>query len=67
MNRVIFEYAENENYWQAEKKARRRLDEALPFCERYGFLAYLGGLHMSHRHCDFACSFWPLTLEGYAC
>ena len=37
MNRVIFEHGENENYWQAEKRARQKLDAAMPFCEQYGF------------------------------
>jgi sugar phosphate isomerase/epimerase len=36
MNRVMFDRREGENYWAAEKRARARLDSALPFCERYG-------------------------------
>ncbi len=38
MNRVIFDRREGENYWDAEKRARKMLDEALPFCEKYGYL-----------------------------
>ena len=37
MNRVIFDRQEGENYWDAEKRARKTLDEALPFCEKYGY------------------------------
>ena len=37
MNRVIFDRRENENYWEAERRARRSLDEALPLCEKYGY------------------------------
>lgn len=37
MNRVLFDRLEGENYWEAEKRARRLLDEALPFCEKYGY------------------------------
>jgi sugar phosphate isomerase/epimerase len=37
MNRVIFDRQEAENYWDAEKRARKILDEALPFCEKYGY------------------------------
>ena len=35
MNRVMFRQRELD-YWSAEAKARRKLDSALPFCERYG-------------------------------
>ncbi len=35
MNRVMFRQRELD-YWAAEAKARRKLDSALPFCERYG-------------------------------
>ena len=35
MNRVMFRQRE-QDYWAAEAKARRKLDAALPFCERYG-------------------------------
>ena len=35
MNRVMFRQREMD-YWSAEAKARRKLDSALPFCERYG-------------------------------
>ena len=35
MNRVMFRQRELD-YWAAEAKARRKLDAALPFCERYG-------------------------------
>lgn len=35
MNRVMFSQGDM-NYWDAEKEARRQLDSALPFCERYG-------------------------------
>ncbi len=34
MNRVLFRQRELD-YWAAEAKARRKLDAALPFCERY--------------------------------
>jgi sugar phosphate isomerase/epimerase len=37
MNRVIFDRQEGENYWEAEKRARKTLDEALPLCEKYGY------------------------------
>ncbi len=37
MNRVIFDRREGENYWEAEQRARKSLDEALPFCEKYGY------------------------------
>ncbi len=37
LNRVMFPRAEGENYWAAEDRARKSLDEALPFCERYRF------------------------------
>lgn len=37
MNRVILNRQEGENYWDAEKRARKILDEALPFCEKYGY------------------------------
>lgn len=37
LNRVIFNRQEGENYWDAEKRARKTLDEALPFCEKYGY------------------------------
>ena len=37
MNRVIFDRREGENYWEAEQRARKLLDEALPFCEKYGY------------------------------
>jgi sugar phosphate isomerase/epimerase len=36
MNRVIFGRG-GLGYWEAEANARRQLDRALPFCERYGF------------------------------
>ncbi|RIK43332.1 MAG: xylose isomerase [Chloroflexi bacterium] len=36
MNRVIFG-RNGLPYWEAEARARRQLDAALPFCERYGF------------------------------
>ena len=35
MNRVMFRQRELD-YWAAEAKARRKLEAALPFCERYG-------------------------------
>lgn len=35
MNRVMF-WQRDRGYWAAEADARRQLDEALPFCERYG-------------------------------
>ncbi len=35
MNRVMFRQR-TLDYWAAEAKARRKLDAALPFCERYG-------------------------------
>ncbi len=35
MNRVMFRQRELD-YWSAEAKARRKLDSALPYCERYG-------------------------------
>ena len=35
LNRVMFRQRELD-YWAAEAKARRKLDAALPFCERYG-------------------------------
>ncbi len=34
MNRVMF-WQNDMDYWTAEAQARRRLDSALPFCERY--------------------------------
>ena len=34
MNRVMFRQGDSE-YWAAEAQARRQLDNALPFCERY--------------------------------
>jgi sugar phosphate isomerase/epimerase len=34
MNRVMFRLGES-SYWEAEATARRQLDAALPFCERY--------------------------------
>lgn len=34
MNRVMFRQREL-NYWAAEAKARRKLDAALPYCQRY--------------------------------
>lgn len=37
MNRVMFDRREGENYWDAEKRARKILDEALSFCEQYGY------------------------------
>jgi sugar phosphate isomerase/epimerase len=37
MNRVMFDRQEGENYWEAEMRARRALDAAIPFCEKYGF------------------------------
>jgi sugar phosphate isomerase/epimerase len=36
LNRVMFERAPEENYWQAEARARRALDSALPLLARYG-------------------------------
>ena len=33
----MFNRQEAENYWEAEKRARKMLDEALPFCENYGY------------------------------
>lgn len=35
MNRVIFD-RKDMSYWEAEKAARKQLDTAIPFCERYG-------------------------------
>ena len=35
MNRVMF-WQRDMDYWAAEADARRQLDSALPFCERYG-------------------------------
>ncbi len=35
MNRVMF-WQRDLDYWAAEAEARRQLDAALPFCERYG-------------------------------
>ncbi|MCY4071625.1 MAG: sugar phosphate isomerase/epimerase [Chloroflexi bacterium] len=35
MNRVMF-WQRDLDYWSAEAEARRQLDSALPFCERYG-------------------------------
>lgn len=35
LNRVMFRRG-GRNYWEAEDDARRRLDAALPLCERYG-------------------------------
>ena len=35
MNRVMFRHGDTD-YWTAEADARRQLDAALPFCERYG-------------------------------
>ena len=37
MNRVMFNRQEGENYWDAEKRARKLLDEAIPFCEKYEY------------------------------
>ena len=37
MNRVMFERQAGENYWDAENRARKALDEAQPLCEQYGF------------------------------
>lgn len=37
MNRVMFAHPREENYWDAEVRARRALDTALPLCRRYGF------------------------------
>ncbi len=37
MNRVLFDRPEGENYWDAERRARKLLDEALPFCEKYEY------------------------------
>jgi sugar phosphate isomerase/epimerase len=37
LNRVMFDRQKGENYWDAEKRARKKLDEALPFCEKYGY------------------------------
>jgi len=36
MNRVMF-WQHDMDYWTAEAEARRQLDAALPFCERYDF------------------------------
>ncbi len=36
MNRVMF-WQRDMDYWTAESDARRQLDAALPFCERYDF------------------------------
>ena len=36
MNRVMF-WQRDLDYWSAEAEARRQLDAALPFCERYDF------------------------------
>ena len=36
MNRVMF-WQRELDYWSAEAEARRQLDAALPYCERYGF------------------------------
>lgn len=38
MNRVMYNRGSGENYWEAEKRARKMLDEAMPFCEKYGYL-----------------------------
>lgn len=35
INRVMFRRGADENYWDAEKAARRQLDAALPLCEQY--------------------------------
>ncbi len=37
MNRVIFDRYAGENYWDAEKRSRKILDDALPLCEKYGY------------------------------
>ena len=37
MNRVMFDRMEGENYWDAEKRARKILDDALPLCEKYQY------------------------------
>ncbi|MBE0697226.1 MAG: sugar phosphate isomerase/epimerase, partial [Anaerolineaceae bacterium] len=37
MNRVMFDRKIDENYWDAEKKARLALDSALPLCETFDF------------------------------
>ncbi len=37
MNRVMFDRQPGENYWDAEKRARTALDQAVPLCEKYGF------------------------------
>jgi sugar phosphate isomerase/epimerase len=37
MNRVICGIQGGENYWNAERKVREKLDEAIPFCEKYGY------------------------------
>ena len=36
MNRVMF-WQHDKDYWTAEAEARRQLDAALPYCERYDF------------------------------
>lgn len=48
MNRVIFNRQQGENYWDAEKQARKTLDEALPFCEKY---AYQIGVQNHYGRC----------------
>jgi sugar phosphate isomerase/epimerase len=35
MNRVMFRRGQM-SYWEAEAEARRQIDSAIPFCERYG-------------------------------
>ena len=37
MNRVIFDRRDAENYWDAERRAKAQLEQAIPFCEKYGF------------------------------
>ena len=37
LNRVMFPRVEGENYWEAENKARRALDSAIPWCEKYHY------------------------------
>jgi len=36
INRVMFRRAADQNYWDAENRARQQLDAALPLCEQYG-------------------------------
>lgn len=45
MNRVMFG-VDGKRYWEAEQAARRQLDAALPFCERYNIQIGI------QNHCD---------------